>query len=247
MVKLKLKLSLKNSILQQNSAKQSTKGRKRKFETFCGKEIVNNEEVRRKNREAARKSRKKRKLEKQNMKREVQELRESNCSLKFTCDVLTKQYQEQSHENQLLREELSLLRTSHEKLQKELDSFKKENSSVKTEKASAVFRTADSGLSQQRTFVEAMKMMLCVHLLATHNPTYLENMLQVCSATGMKMETLLTHMMENGSKQSLCPSGPLRSSTAASSTEVKQEEGFWNLSSSAATTSWSIPWWKELQ
>jgi len=175
----------------------STRGTKRKW---CGKEIVNSEEVRRKNREAQKKSRKKRKLAKMKMESELQDLRERNESLTSTVNTLTRQNLDRVKENEELKlsneellKQVETLRASHEKLQKDLEELKA-NGLVKkgNKETSAVFRTADSGWSQQRTVAEDLILMLSIQLLAIHCPIYLQALLQTCSKNKIPLATLLS-------------------------------------------------------
>jgi len=187
---------------EEDSVAISNRGLKRKW---CGKDIVNNEEVRRKNREAQKKSRKKRKLAKQKMEAELQDMRDLNESLTKTVNVLTRQNLDRAQENSELKnqnadllQQVETIRASHEKLQKDLEELKtnglKDN---KTKETSAVFRTADSGWSQQRTVAEDLVLMLSIQLLAIHCPTYLQALLQTCSKNKIPLAILLSAIINN--------------------------------------------------
>jgi len=178
----------------------STRGTKRKW---CGKEIVNNEEVRRKNREAQKKSRKKRKLAKLQMETELQELRERNEYLTKTVNTITRQNLDRAQENEELKkqnvdllEQVETLRASHEKMQKDLEELKANGlKNTQTKQTPAVFRTADSGWSQQRTVAEDLVLMLSIQLLAIHCPTYLQALLQTCSRNKIPLAILLSSIL----------------------------------------------------
>jgi len=205
-LKLKTKFSKTESVkVEQISSSDedstgSMRGTKRKW---CGKEIVNSEEVRRKNREAQKKSRKKRKLAKMKMESELQDLRERNESLTNTVNALTRQNLDRVQENEELKQsneellkQVETLRASHEKLQKDLEELKANGlKNTQTKETPAVFRTADSGWSQQRTVAEDLVLMLSIQLLAIHCPTYLQALLQTCSKNKIPLAILLSSIL----------------------------------------------------
>lgn len=198
----------KDSSSEDDSAFAS-RGTKRKW---CGKEIVNGEEVRRKNRESQKKSRKKRKLAKAKMETEVQDLSERNESLTWTVNVLTRQSLDRAQENEQLKfqneellKQVETIRASHEKLQKDLEELKANGLKInKTKTSPAVFRTADSGWSMRKTVAEDLVLILSIQLLAIHSPTYLQALLQTCSKNKIPLAILLSSLL-NKEKTSQCP------------------------------------------
>jgi len=201
-LKLKSKFAAKveQVVSSDDDSAASNRGTKRKW---CGKDIVNNEEVRRKNREAQKKSRKKRKLAKLQMEAELQELRERNEYLTKTVNTITRQNLDRTQENDELKkqnvdliEQVETLRASHEKLQKDLEELKANGlKNTQTKETPAVFRTADSGWSQQRTVAEDLVLMLSIQLLAIHCPTYLQALLQTCSKNKIPLAILLSSIL----------------------------------------------------
>jgi len=129
---LKLTLSTKASkkrkleVIKEEYTPESENKRPRKKRklTYCGKEIVNSAEVRKKNREAATRSRKRRKLQKEQTEEQMNDLKDTNTGLTKTVGILTLQCEEKMEENKTLRRELSEIKEQQEKMRKELEELK---------------------------------------------------------------------------------------------------------------------------
>lgn len=170
--------------------------RKNRKLSYCGKEIVNSEEVRQKNRVAAAKSRKRRKLQKEQTEEQMKDLKTTNERLTKTVGILTLQCEEKMEQNKTLRKELSEVKDQQEKMRKELEELK---SAIKRTKENSppVNKSAVFMCPMQRALEDMSYLMLFLVLANFETLIYLQILLHNLFPTNS--QTLMKALAKNPS------------------------------------------------